>query len=78
MAACTARISETRSSRSSTPLSSRNSRLAREHGLTAPRLETGQIFAEAIGLYSPSGYASVPRFGAYANNAESVCFEKIR
>ncbi|WP_066948534.1 GNAT family N-acetyltransferase [Microtetraspora fusca] len=51
-------------------------RLAREDGLNALRLETGRIFTEAVGLYTSSGYASIPRFGAYADLPESVCFEK--
>ncbi|MEV0969513.1 GNAT family N-acetyltransferase [Microtetraspora glauca] len=52
-------------------------RIAQEDDLATLRLETGRIFVEAIGLYTSSGYASIPRFGAYADLPESVCFEKI-
>ncbi|MFF5206530.1 GNAT family N-acetyltransferase [Streptosporangium sp. NPDC000396] len=50
--------------------------LARACGMRALRLETGRLFHEAIGLYTATGYEPVPRFGAYAECEESVCFEK--
>jgi DNA-binding MarR family transcriptional regulator/GNAT superfamily N-acetyltransferase len=37
-------------------------RLAREHGSTEVRLETGDVLTEAIGLYRSAGYAEVPPF----------------
>jgi DNA-binding MarR family transcriptional regulator/GNAT superfamily N-acetyltransferase len=36
--------------------------LAREHGSTEVRLETGDVLTEAIGLYRSAGYAEVPPF----------------
>ncbi|MEU4547023.1 GNAT family N-acetyltransferase [Nonomuraea dietziae] len=51
-------------------------KLAAERGMHTLRLETGRLFEEAIGLYTSSGYTSIPRFGDYADCAESVCFEK--
>jgi GNAT superfamily N-acetyltransferase len=49
---------------------------ARNRGLTALRLETGVKQAEAIGLYSRSGYREIPRYAPYENVALSVCFAK--
>lgn len=51
-------------------------KLAAEYGMRTLRLETGRLFDEAIGLYTSSGYRPIPRFGPYAECAESVCFEK--
>jgi putative acetyltransferase len=48
----------------------------RELGYSALQLETGTHQPEAIGLYKAAGYAEIPRFGAYADNPFSVCFEK--
>jgi GNAT superfamily N-acetyltransferase len=36
--------------------------LARQHGSTEVRLETGDVLTEAIGLYRSAGYAEVPPF----------------
>ncbi|MGV9309044.1 GNAT family N-acetyltransferase [Nonomuraea sp. NPDC004354] len=51
-------------------------KLAVEYGMRTLRLETGRLFDEAIGLYTSCGYRPIPRFGPYAECAESVCFEK--
>jgi GNAT superfamily N-acetyltransferase len=49
---------------------------ARRLGYTAVRLETGDRQPEAIGLYESSGYAPIARYGPYADDNRSVCFEK--
>jgi ribosomal protein S18 acetylase RimI-like enzyme len=50
--------------------------LAVEKGLATIRLETGNRQPEAIGLYRSAGYVEIPRYGEYAHNPTSVCFEK--
>ncbi len=40
------------------------------------RLGTGVAFPAAIALYQSSGYHRIPRFGSYADDPSSVCFEK--
>src|SRR5262245_30616851 len=50
---------------------------ARERGLHTLRLETGTRQPEAIALYATHGYRPIPRFGEYADDAFSVCFEKV-
>jgi len=45
-------------------------------GATRVVLETGIYQPAAIALYESSGYANVPRFGAYAASPTSVCYEK--
>jgi putative acetyltransferase len=40
------------------------------------RLETGTRQPEAIRLYETSGYSEIPKFGEYAADPFSVCFEK--
>lgn len=49
---------------------------ARSLGYDALRLETGDRQLEAIGLYQSSGYAPIDRYGPFADDARSVCFEK--
>jgi putative acetyltransferase len=39
-------------------------------------LETGKRQAEAISLYTKSGYAITPNYGQYAGIENSVCFRK--
>jgi putative acetyltransferase len=39
-------------------------------------LETGKRQPEAIGLYTKSGYKTIPNYGQYARIENSVCFEK--
>jgi len=51
-------------------------RLARGHGYTAARLQTGDDQSEAMGLYENAGYRRIARFGAYVDNQRGVCFEK--
>lgn len=51
--------------------------LAKESGFNTTRLETGRQQPEAIGLYESSGYTRIPCYGVYAQNPESVCYEKI-
>lgn len=45
-------------------------------GATTVVLETGIYQHAAIALYESSGYANVPRFGAYAASSTSVCYQK--
>lgn len=40
-------------------------------------LETGLRQPEAIGLYTSSGYAEIPRFGVYRCEASSRCYAKL-
>ncbi len=40
-------------------------------------LETGTRQPEAIGLYTSSGYAEIPRFGLYQSDPRSRCFGKL-
>ena len=47
-----------------------------ELGYHTLRLETGRLMARAIGLYQGAGFRTIPLFGEYVGNAESVCFEK--
>lgn len=46
-------------------------------GMTTIRLETGVGQPEAIRLYESEGYTRIPRFGEYADDPHSVCFEKL-
>lgn len=50
--------------------------LARQLGYQSIRLETGTRQPEAIQLYESAGYARIPRYGEYADDPFSVCFEK--
>ena len=50
--------------------------LAQESGFNITRLETGLQQPEAIGLYESSGYTRIACYGVYAQNPESVCYEK--
>jgi GNAT superfamily N-acetyltransferase len=45
-------------------------------GLHILRLETGTLQPESIALYETHGYRPIPRFGEYADDPFSVCFEK--
>jgi putative acetyltransferase len=49
---------------------------ARALGYSLVRLETGKLQAAAIGLYVSAGFGPVPRYGPFANDPKSVCFEK--
>jgi putative acetyltransferase len=49
---------------------------ARGLGYSFVRLETGNLQAEAIGLYVSAGFGPIPRYGPFANDPKSVCFEK--
>ena len=49
---------------------------ARALGYSLVRLETGRLQAEAIGLYTSAGFGPIPRYGPFANDPKSVCFEK--
>jgi putative acetyltransferase len=49
---------------------------ALESGYGSVRLETGTRQPEAIALYKSAGYAGILKFGEYADNPMSVCFEK--
>jgi GNAT superfamily N-acetyltransferase len=50
--------------------------LAASGGFVVVRLETGIRQPEAIGLYESTGYMAIPRYGEYAENPFSRCFEK--
>ena len=39
-------------------------------------VETGDRQPESIGLFESSGYSRIPRYGEYANDPHSICFEK--
>ncbi len=49
---------------------------ARALGYSLVRLETGKLQTEAIGLYTSAGFGPIPRYGPFANDPRSVCFEK--
>lgn len=49
---------------------------ARALGYSLVRLETGNLQAAAIGLYVSAGYGPIERYGPFANDRRSVCFEK--
>ena len=51
--------------------------LAQASGFNITRLETGLQQPEAISLYESSGYTRIPCYGVYAQNPESVCYEKL-
>jgi putative acetyltransferase len=46
-------------------------------GVTRIRLETGQLQPDAVRLYEAAGYRQIPNFGAYAESATSLCFERV-
>jgi GNAT superfamily N-acetyltransferase len=49
---------------------------ARGLGYSRIRLETGVHQHEALGLYRSCGFEEIPRYGPYAEDELSVCFEK--
>jgi putative acetyltransferase len=49
---------------------------ARDLGYTEIRLETGARQPEAVGLYESSGYTSIPKYGQYTEDPNSVCYAK--
>ena len=49
---------------------------ARALGYSFVRLETGNLQAVAIGLYVSAGFEPIPRYGPFASDPRSVCFEK--
>jgi GNAT superfamily N-acetyltransferase len=49
---------------------------ARRLGYVAIVLETGNLQAEAMGLYTSSGYERIPCYEPYASRELSICFEK--
>jgi len=49
---------------------------ARRLGYEFVRLETGDRQPEAIKLYASSGFEPIPRYGPFADDPRSVCFEK--
>jgi len=50
--------------------------VARGHAYTRLRLETGAHQPEAMALYESFGYRRTERFGEYADDPFSVCYEK--
>jgi GNAT superfamily N-acetyltransferase len=51
-------------------------RRAAQFGYKSVRLETGDRQPEAIALYHSCGYHRIERFGIYATDSRSICFEK--
>jgi GNAT superfamily N-acetyltransferase len=49
---------------------------ARALGYALVRLDTGKLQAAAIGLYVSAGFGPIERYGPFADDARSVCFEK--
>jgi GNAT superfamily N-acetyltransferase len=49
---------------------------ARAAGYARARLETGLAQPEAIRLYESAGYRRIDCYGIYADNPDSVCYEK--
>jgi putative acetyltransferase len=49
---------------------------ARTLGYAFVRLETGKLQAAAVGLYVSAGFQPIPRYGPFARDPKSVCFEK--
>jgi GNAT superfamily N-acetyltransferase len=49
---------------------------ARALGYSLVRLETGNLQEAAVGLYVSAGFGPIPRYGPFANDPKSVCFEK--
>jgi GNAT superfamily N-acetyltransferase len=50
---------------------------ARRLGYRAVRLETGTRQPEAIRLYESAGYQPIAKYGEFADNPLSICFEKV-
>lgn len=50
--------------------------LAPKLGFSVIRVETGTLQPEAIALYESAGYQRIERYGEYANDPMSICFEK--
>ncbi|MDT4918543.1 MAG: hypothetical protein QOH89_3243 [Pseudonocardiales bacterium] len=49
---------------------------ARSLGWTHLRLETGDAQPDAVAFYTKHGYRPIPRFGHYADEPSSRCFER--
>lgn len=49
---------------------------ARDGGYTILRLETGELLAQAVGLYKKFGFCEIERYGPYVNSPQSLCMEK--
>jgi putative acetyltransferase len=49
---------------------------ARDRGIPALRLETGEPQVAAIRLYERAGYERIPAFGDYVGDPTSVCMAK--
>ena len=67
---------EERGKRVSTDILHKLEELAGSFGYTIVRLETGLLQPEAIHLYVKSGYTRIARYGRYAQNPMSACFQK--
>jgi GNAT superfamily N-acetyltransferase len=50
--------------------------VAKSRGFRRFVLETGVRQPEAAGLYVSAGYLSIPNYGRYAGNPDSICFAK--
>lgn len=50
---------------------------AKGRGWTKVVLETGSLQTAAIKFYQREGYKEIPKFGAYAESALSLCFGKV-
>ena len=49
-----------------------------QNALNKIRLETGNLHFAAMAFYKQHGYQEISRFGSYADNKISVCFEKTK
>lgn len=49
---------------------------ATERGFKALRLETGAKQPEAVAFYESKGYVSIPLYGEYVGDPNSLCYEK--
>ena len=52
-------------------------RYALEQGWNRLRLETGTAQPDAVRFYEREGYHLIERYGHYAHNADSICYEKV-
>jgi putative acetyltransferase len=50
--------------------------VARDYDYDVIRLETGIRQPEAMALFGSAGFYRIPKYGEYANNPVSACFEK--
>ncbi|MGV8895133.1 MAG: GNAT family N-acetyltransferase [Rhodoglobus sp.] len=66
-----------RGSGAATAVLSRLEQFARERHWQRVVLETGPLQPDAVRFYEREGYQSIPKFGYYADDPGSLCFEKV-